>query len=142
MIADSLGAAPMWEFLDTNPVVRYLVRDNVEFATRAEALIDSGRPLRLSVVTIAEIAFVLVRHYKIDRARVVDALVELLNRANIDTHEVVTEVAVEALLLCRRSGRINFADALLWAVARTAAPARVWTFDRRFPDQDIERREP
>jgi predicted nucleic acid-binding protein len=69
-------------------------------------------------------------------------LIDLLNRENIDTHEVPTEVAIQALRFCRPSGRVNFGDAMLWAVARASAPARVWTFDRRFPADGIERWEP
>ncbi len=130
------------EFLDTNPVVRYLVRDVPELAARAASLIEGDRHLFLSVITVAEIGFVLSSIYRIERARVVDALVDLLNRENIDTHEIPTEMAIQALRLCRPTGRVNFADALLWGVARSMSPARVWTFDRRFPADGIERREP
>jgi hypothetical protein len=69
-------------------------------------------------------------------------MIELLNRENIEVHEVSNEVAIQALLLCRPSGRINFGDAMLWAVARDATPARVWTFDGGFPSEDIEVRRP
>lgn len=48
------GVSPE-EFLDTNPVVRYLVRDDPDLAARATALIESDRRLFLSVVTAAEI---------------------------------------------------------------------------------------
>lgn len=130
------------EFLDTNPVVRYLVRDDPDLAARATALIESDRYLSVSVVTVAEIGFVLTNTYRIERARVIDALIDLLNRENIDTYEVPTEIAIQALRFCRPSGRVNFADAMLWSVARSTAPARVWTFDRRFPEDGIERREP
>ena len=135
------GVSPK-EFLDTNPVVRYLVRDHPSLAARATALIESDRHLSLSVVTVAEIAFVLATTYRIERARVVDALIDLLNRENVDTYEVPTEIAIQALRFCRPSGSVNFADAMLWSVARSTAPVRVWTFDRRFPEDGIERREP
>jgi predicted nucleic acid-binding protein len=135
------GGAPL-ELLDTNPVVRYPVRDDPQLSARAAALLESDRRLSLSVLTVAEIGYVLTSNYKIDRAQVVDALIEVLNRENIDTHEVPTETVIQALRLCRPSGRVNFADAMLWAVARTAAPSRVWTFDRNFPEYGIERREP
>lgn len=139
--ASRIGAVSA-EFLDTNPVVRYLVGDEPGLAARATLLIESDRRLRLSLVTLAEIGFVLTRAYGIDRARVVDTLVDLLNRENLEVHEVSTDVAVQALRLCRPSGRVNFGDAMLWALARSLAPARVWTFDRRFPADGIECREP
>ena len=130
------------EFLDTNPVVRYLVRDEPDLASRAAALIESERQLFLSTVSLAEIGYVLTTVYQIERALVVDALIDLLNRANLDTYDVPTEVAIQALRFCRPSGRVNFGDAMIWAAAYAAAPARVWTFDRRFPSDGIERREP
>jgi predicted nucleic-acid-binding protein len=136
------------EFLDTNTVVRYLVRDDAGMAKRAAALIESDRSLRISVLILAEIGFVLTRVYRIDREQVVDTLINLLNRENIETHEVEVDLAIQALRLCRPSGRVNYADALLWAVARAAAPAsggnpsRVWSFDERFPADGIELRQP
>jgi len=86
--------------------------------------------------------FVLTKFYKVERARAVDALVDFLNRENIEAHEIRTELAIQALQLCRPSGRVNFVDALLWAVARGAALARVWTFDEKFPADGIQVRQP
>jgi predicted nucleic-acid-binding protein len=128
------GSGPV-EFLDTNTIVRYLVRDDPGMAGRAAALIESDRRLRLSVLILAEIGFVLTKVYRISREQVVDTLTNLLNRENIETHEIGPDLAIQALRLCRPSGRVNFADALLWTVARAAAPAsggypaRVWSFD-------------
>ena len=52
------------------------------------------------------------------------------------------DVAIRALRLCRQSGKVNFGDAMLWAVARTAEGARVWTFDEHFPSGEIDVRRP
>lgn len=142
MSVPSTEAPAMIELLDANPVLRYLVEDNPQQTAQARALIESERSLRLSILTLAEISYVLTRVYRLDRADVVDSLVALLNRANVEVHEVDTGLAVQALRLCRPSGRVNFADALLWAVARTAAPSRVWSFDERFPSTGIEVRHP
>ena len=130
------------EFLDTNTLVRYLTRDDAAMAGRAAALIDSDRRLRLSVLILAEAGFVLRRVYGIAREAVIDGLIHLLNRSNIETHEIDTDLAIQALRLCRPSGRVNFTDALLWAVARASAPARVWSFDERFPVNGIEVQRP
>lgn len=46
---------------------------------------------------------------------------------------------IEALLLCRPSGRTAFADALLWAEAR-ASRAALYSFDERFPETGIDLR--
>jgi predicted nucleic acid-binding protein len=128
----------MTEFLDANPILRYLLNDVSEHAPRARALIESERRFRVSVVTLVEVAFVLLRTYRTPREQIVDALVELLNRENIEAHEIDTVLAIEALMLCRPSGRVNFGDAMLWATAHSSAPARVWTFDANFPGDEVE----
>jgi hypothetical protein len=45
--------------------------------------------------------------------------------------------AVEALLLCRPSGRVSVPDALTWAEARTSGAGAVYSFDRTFPSDGI-----
>lgn len=133
------GSSP--ELLDANPVLRYLLADHPDHFARAQALIESERSLRISVLTLAEIGYVLTRVAGVPREDAVDALIDLLERENIDAHEVDTDLAIQALRLCRPSGRVNFGDAMLWAVAR-ASSARVWTFDERFPSQGIRVQQP
>jgi len=132
----------MASFLDTSVLARYLVQDHPELGRRAAALIDSSARLSVSLVILTELAFVLTRHYRIGRKQVVAALTELALRENIETHEAPSEVAVEALEMCAPSGRISFADAMAWAIARTSSDATVWSFDRRFPTRGITLREP
>ena len=139
---ETLPAEPLSEFLDTNAVTRYLLRDHPTHPPRARGLIESERRLRISIVTLAEVGYILTRVGGVSRAEAVDTMVDLLNRENIEVHEVPTELAVQALGLCRPSGRVNFGDAMLWAVARSASPARVWTFDERFPSAGVEVRQP
>jgi predicted nucleic acid-binding protein len=141
-VTDASGAESGTEFLDANPVLRYLLADHPDHLARSRALIESDRLLRISIVTLAEIAYVLTGVAGISRADAVDAMAELLNRENIETHEVETDIAIRALRLCRSSGQVNFGDAMLWAVARTAERARVWTFDEHFPAGEIEVRRP
>jgi predicted nucleic acid-binding protein len=135
------GREPL-DLLDTNVLVRYFIREDSELTDRAAALIESERALRICIVTLAEVGFVLTKFYQIDRTMAVDALINLLNRENITTHEIDTDLAIQALRLCRPSGRVNFADALTWATARAAPRARVWTFDTKFPGQGIQVEQP
>jgi predicted nucleic acid-binding protein len=132
---------PNTEFLDANVIARYLVGDTPSLASRASALIESTRQLYIPVVILAEVGFVLTKVYKIDRVRVVDALLDLLGRHNIDPFEITKDKAVEALQLCAPSGRVSFTDAMLWAVANTNG-CEVWTFDKRFPANGIVVNEP
>jgi predicted nucleic acid-binding protein len=135
------GAAEPGGLLDTNPIVRYLLGDHAEHSPRARALIESDAALRVSIVTLAEVGYILTRVAAVPRADAVDAMIDLLDRENIEVHEIPTDLAVQALALCRPGGRVNFADAMLWAVARTAA-TQVWTFDQRFPRDGIQVRQP
>lgn len=132
---------PAPELLDANPVLRYLLADHPDHFARSQALIESARSFRISVLTLAEIGYVLTRVAGVPREDAVDAMIDLLERENIEAHEVDTDLAIQALRLCRSSGRVNFGDALLWAIARTSS-ARVWTFDERFPSQGIQVEQP
>jgi predicted nucleic acid-binding protein len=134
-------AEPPPELLDANAVLRYLLADHPDHSARARALIESERRFFLTPVTLIEIAYVLTRVAGVPRHDVVDALIELLERENIEVQEIETDLAVAALGLCRVSGRVNFADAMLWAAARKSG-ACVWTFDERFPTDGIEVRRP
>jgi Predicted nucleic-acid-binding protein, contains PIN domain len=130
------------EFLDANVVIRYLVADVPQLASRAVALIEADQAYFVSTLALAEIGFVLTRAYNVDRALAVDVMIDFLNRENISVFGLVNEAAIEALVLCRRSGRVSFVDALQWAVVRSAVPPRIWTFDARFPADGIQAEAP
>jgi predicted nucleic acid-binding protein len=72
----------------------------------------------------------------------VDTLTDLLQRENIAVHQLDKGTALIALLMCRASGRIAFGDALILAAARDSGPSVVYSFDRRFPSDEVEIREP
>ena len=121
-------------FVDTSVIVRYLVRDSPDQAELARRIIEEHPRLLVTGVVIAEAALVLTSFYSRPREAVIDALVELIQRKNIGVHEVGKDIAIQALLLCRPSGRVSFADAMLWASARSSGTGgTVYTLDRRFP---------
>ena len=130
----------MTAVLDTSVLVRYLTLDPPNQGARAQALIEGGETLAIPSVALAETAFVLSRLYGVPRATTVDLLVDLLGRSNLSVLDLPKPRAIEALLLCRPSGRVAFADALIWAAARASGAEAVYTFDRRFPATDLERR--
>ena len=120
-------------FLDTSVVIRYLVNDDRALAERAERIVVGDTELSLTDGTLAEIAHVLTRVYGIPRAAVVDGLILLIRRPNVRLHGLDLALTIQAFQLCRPSGRVSFADALLWASARTAGATVIYTFDERFP---------
>ncbi len=127
----------MTALLDTSFVVRYLVGTPPELAARAKSAIESGEPLMLSEVALAETAYVLESFYELERVVVVDALIAFVLRRNIRMLDLPKGLTLEALRLCRDSRRHSYADALLWAQARHHRVDRVLTFDRRFPSVGV-----
>ena len=70
--------------------------------------------------------------YGVARERVVDQLMALLQRDNVDMLHLPKELAIGAWAKCRPSGRVSIPDALIWTAAR-AEDLPVYTLDRRFP---------
>jgi len=127
--------------LDTSVVGRYLTDDPPDMARRAAALIDSDSPLVLSPLVLVESAYVLSSVYAVGRDAVAEALLSLVLRRNITCAGLSKALVARALQLAAGSGRVSFADAMIWAEA-VAADQPVATFDRRFPSEEIEVVEP
>ena len=124
---------------DTNLLVRYFLKEPQDQSAVACTIIDGPDTLWLSVITIAETAHVLSRLYAIPRAEVVDGLSDFLRRDDVEICELPRQRVLDALALCRPSGRVSFGDALIWARAAEDG-AEVLTFDSRFPAKAIKRR--
>ncbi len=129
---------PAEAFLDTSFLVRYLTDDPQGLARRAADVIDGDRRLAVSTVALAETASVLTHVYGVPRRAVVDQLIALSQKENIVSLHPGKAILIEALLLCRPSGRVSFADALIWAEARAGGPPVVHTFDERLPALGIQ----
>ena len=104
-------------FIDTSMVVRYLMDDPPDMAGQAATVIDGANNLHLTDVVIAETAYVLTSVYRVSRETVVDFLIAFLNKQNISPFQLDKGVVLEALLLCRPSARVSFADAMVWTAA-------------------------
>lgn len=99
-------------------------------------LIDGGDDLLISDVAIAEAAHVLTSYYGASRGEVVDHLTFLLRKDNVGILNHPKERVLNALAMCRPSRRVSIPDALIWAAARSE-DVPVYTFDRRFPTEEI-----
>lgn len=126
-------------FLDTSIVVRYMTGDPPEMAEQAARLLDSEEMFVLSEMALLEAAHVLGTVYKVPRPVLVDALVAFVQKSNLRLATLPKARVLEALHLCRDSKRYSLADAMLWTQAREMRVERVYTFDRRFPTQGINR---
>ena len=125
-------------FLDTSIVVRYLTGDPPLLAEQAAEIIDRGENLKITDVVIIETAYVLISVYEIEREVVVDNLITFMQKKNISPFALEKGLVLQALLLCRPSGRISFADAMIWAAARSAGSKSIYSLDDRFPSDGIE----
>ncbi|MDW7711718.1 MAG: PIN domain-containing protein [Deferrisomatales bacterium] len=126
--------------VDTSVIVRYLTGDPPHLADRAAALLDREEDLEVTDVALVEAAHVLTSVYGVPREVAVDSLTELLQKENIRPRGLDRATVLEGLLLCRPSGRVSFADALIWAAARSAGIGRIYTFDGRFPGAGVSLR--
>ena len=125
-------------FLDTSAVVRYITGDLEGLAQAATDIVDGERELWITDVVQAEASYVLSSVYQLSRALIVDQLIEFVQKQNIIVYAISKGLLIQALLMCRPSGRVSVADALIWAAARSSGSGVVYSFDQRFPDEGLE----
>lgn len=101
-------------------------------------MIDSIEELEISGIALAETAFVLISVYQVPRERTSDLLLDLVRKENISLTGLTKDLAILGLMMCRPSGRVSFADALIWAAARSSRAEVVYSFDQRFPNDGLE----
>ncbi|MDE2934050.1 MAG: type II toxin-antitoxin system VapC family toxin [Chloroflexota bacterium] len=117
--------------LDTNVLVRYLVRDHAEHAEAARALFEGLTPEQPAFVcreVALEVVWVLERAYRFPRSQVASVLLELLATDSL-IFEASDDVARAAWLY--RQGGPGFSDRMVLAAAGRVEAAPLYTFDRR-----------
>jgi predicted nucleic-acid-binding protein len=118
--------------LDTNILVRYLAQDDLLQSPIATDLIEhrltEEEPGFISVVAMAEVAWVLERAYGLAN-RDVAAAIEGVLQAEVLVVESEQEVFTAMVAL--KEARGSFADALIGALGGKAGCSRTVTFDRR-----------
>ena len=128
-------------FLDTNMALRYLTNEPSSMAAEARRIIFESRSLQVTAVALAETAYVLRTQNRVSREEIVDQLIELVSRDNISVYGIDKDLVLQGLRMCRPSGRVSIADAMIWAAARSAGARTIYTFDRRFPSEGLELRQ-
>jgi predicted nucleic-acid-binding protein len=117
--------------LDTNVLVRYLAQDEPAQAALATALLEqelsSQSPGFVSCLVLAELQWVLSRHYGVDRERFADIARGLLSaKALRFDHLAAAWNALQAF-----EDGLDFVDALVAELADSAGCDTTVTFDRR-----------
>lgn len=117
--------------LDTNIVVRYLAQDDkaqAAIATRVlERELSGEAPGFISLVTLAEIVWVMTSLYAADRAAVARAVEGLLSAAQLRVQDAES---VWLALQVYRDSTADFSDALISTLGRSAGCEHTLTFDR------------
>ncbi|ACY48317.1 hypothetical protein Rmar_1430 [Rhodothermus marinus DSM 4252] len=99
--------------VDTSVLVRYLTGTPEEMAARAAAILDGDEVLGVSLLVLAETAYVLLSVYGVPRRQVIDeSLIWLLQKENLQPIGWAKSQVLQALMRCLPSGRVSIADAL------------------------------
>lgn len=118
--------------LDTNVLVRLIVRDDPDQVARAEAFARSGAWIPLLV--LAETVWVLQSAYELDRPRIATVVGMLLDHEQLTLQD--EDVVRRALAGFGHETAAGFSDCLILETARKAGHRPVGTFDRRFSQME------
>ena len=117
--------------IDTNVLVRLLVRDDEVQYTAAKRLVDDAaaaeEPVLIVLGALLETEWVLRSRYKLDKASVAAAFNALLESADVEFEHPPT--VEEALYVWAQNPEADFADCLLTARAAHLGRSRFLTFD-------------
>lgn len=112
--------------VDTDVVVRLIVRDNPEQVRAAEAFIAKGA--WVSHLVLAETLWVLDAVYVRSAEQLATAVEMLLNHKELTLQDA--DVVIAALDLFRARPAVSFSDYLLLEIARKAGHLPLGTFDK------------
>jgi predicted nucleic-acid-binding protein len=117
--------------VDTNVLVRLLVRDDETQYALAQKVVDAAadadEPVLIMLCTLLETEWVLRSHYRLDKASIAGAFTVLLESADVAFEHPPT--VEETLYVWAQHPGADFADCLLAAHAAHLGRRRVMTFD-------------
>ncbi len=118
--------------LDTNVLVRFLVRDDAAQFARASQLIASevqaGRKLYLCQLVLLETSWVLRSRYQMGKANIIVAIQALLESSDVQFED---ESCVEEALFNWKNQNADFADCLIIAHNRHSGCRATASFDSK-----------
>lgn len=113
--------------LDTNVVLRYLVRDDPTQAARATRELERDERFLVGSIVLCELVWVLDTGYGVPRREIAATLEKILATAQFEVED--KDLALAALDDFKRS-TADFSDCLLGRRNRAAGAAETVTFDR------------
>jgi len=118
--------------LDTDVLVRFLVRDDARQFERARRLIrreaDRGEPVLISLLVLLETEWVLRSRYTLSKEEIADKVSALLDAAEVRFEQ---KSVVEQALYLWRDSAADFADCLVGAHHRSLGCEATASFDAR-----------
>lgn len=124
--------------LDTNVLVRYLVRDDLKQAHRARSLIErldkNQEQAYVSDIVLCELVWVLRSRYGADREQLALLLGQLVSAKQLRFDS--TDRVLRALR-AYQAGKGDFSDYLIREQARNAGCTTIATFDQRLLKEDL-----
>jgi predicted nucleic-acid-binding protein len=116
--------------LDTNVLIRFLVRDDEEQFARAEKLIrrsaNAGEPAHISLLVLLETEWVLRSRYKLSKPEILGTFSDLLSSMDLTFED---EASIEEALFLGKESPAQFADCLIGARHRALGCDATATFD-------------
>lgn len=118
--------------LDTNILVRYLTQDDPVQSAKATEIIEQRLTAAdrgfVSVVTMAEIVWVLDRAYGLTKKEITAAIERMLQ---VEVLLIENEQEVFAAMIALKQSQGAFADALIAQLGTKAGCTHTLTFDRK-----------
>jgi predicted nucleic-acid-binding protein len=118
--------------VDTNVLVRYLIRDDQSQYEKARRLIDrevgKGEGILVSLLVLLETEWVLRSRYELSKTDIVTAFSALLDTADLTFED---EPSVENAIYSWKDSAADFADCLIEAHNRRLGCRATATFDGR-----------
>lgn len=117
--------------LDTNILVRFLVRDDEKQLASVQKLVRAalaaGETLFVPITVALELEWVLRSNFKFSKEEVTHTLASLLATSELSFE---SESAFEIALALYKNGSADFSDCMHTALAHAAGESPLWTFDR------------
>jgi predicted nucleic-acid-binding protein len=118
--------------LDTNVLIRYLVRDDETQFEKARKLIRretaAGRPVCIGLLVLLETEWVLRSRYSLTKPEILGVFTSLLDT---DDLRFENEPTIEEALYLWKDATANFADCLIGAQNRRMGCTATVTFDAK-----------
>jgi predicted nucleic-acid-binding protein len=118
--------------LDTNCLLRWILRDVPEQAALVAALVNSGEIIAVADAALIETVFVLEKLKKISRETIGKAVMAVIGNAVISCSR---ELFMEALPVYIGHSKLSFVDCYLEVLARRTGAMPLLTFDKKLAGQ-------